>query len=214
MAAKAIHSAAFDKVFHGPLVQFPFPHPLKEILQGFEGAALLALADHGPNQAVADVLHRTETKADRIALHHKVVIGVVDIRGQHRDIQFLTFGDVTGYFGGRIQHGGHQRRHILLGIVAFQVRRLVGHHRVAHGMGLVEGVVCKGNDLIVDGLAHAFADPALDAAVNILGRVTIDEGLPFRFDNLHLFLGDGAADIVRLAHGIAAQLAEYLNDLL
>ena len=45
---------------------------------------------------------------------------------------------------------GQQRRHVLPWIVALEVRRLIGHHRVGNGVSLVEGVVGEVEDLIVD----------------------------------------------------------------
>ena len=53
-----------------------------------------------------------------------------------------------------------------------------------------------------------------DAAGDVLGRVAVDEDLAFGFDDLHFLFGNGPADIIGLAHGVAAQGTENLNDLL
>ena len=53
-----------------------------------------------------------------------------------------------------------------------------------------------------------------DTARDILRRITIDEDLALRLNDLHFLLGNGSADVVCLTHGIAAQRAENLNDLL
>ena len=119
MVTKAIQRAAFDEVFHGTLVQFALAHPLQEILHGAEGAAFPALGRHAADQTATHIFHCAHTKADGLALHAEMVLRMVHIRGQHRNAQFLTFGNVAGDLGGRVQHRGHQRRHILPGIVAF-----------------------------------------------------------------------------------------------
>ena len=95
---------------------------------------------------------------------------------------------------------------ILPGIVALQVGRLIGHDGVAHSMSLVEGVVGKIHDLVVNGLSHRFGNSVADAAGNILLRVAVDENLPLGLDDLHLLLGNGPADVIRLPHGIACLL--------
>ena len=143
-----------------------------------------------------------------------MVLGMVDIRRQDGNTHVLTLSNITGNFSGRIQHRGHQRRHVLPGIMALQVRCLVRNHRIANRMGLVKGVVCKGDDFIIDGLAHRFRHAVGDATSNALLLVTIDEDLSLCLDDFHLFLGNGPANIIRLTHGITAQTAKNLNNLL
>ena len=81
-------------------------------------------------------------------------------------------------------------------------------------MGLIEGIVGKFHDLIVDGLGRSLRHAVGNAAGDILSRVTIHEDLSLRLDDLHFLFGNGAADIICLAHGIAAQLLENGNHLL
>ena len=176
MVAEAVRRAALDEVFHSPLVQLPFPHPLDEVLQGLEGAAFLPLFHHGADETPAYVFHRAQAEADGIALHGEVILGMVQIRGQHGNAQLLALGNVARNFSGGVQHRGHQCRHILPGIVALQVGRLIGHDGVAHRMSLVEGIVGKIHDLIVNGLSHCLGNSVADAARDILLRVAVDGG--------------------------------------
>ena len=81
-------------------------------------------------------------------------------------------------------------------------------------MGLVESVVGKVHDLIVDGLSNRFRHPMTDTTGNVLRRIPVDKHLPLCLDNLHFLFGNGTADVVRLSHSVAAQTAENLNDLL
>ena len=214
MAAKAVHGTALDKVFHRPLVQLALPHPFQKILQITERAALGALRHHGTNQAVTHAFHRPQAKADAVSLHGKMVFRVVDVRRQCLDANLLALGNITGNLLRRVQHRGHQRRHILPGVVTLEIGRLVRNNGIANGVRLIERIVCKGNNLIIDGLPHRLRHAPGNAAVNLLLGVAIDKGLPLRLNDLHFLFGDGAADVIRLSHGIAAQGAENLNHLL
>ena len=81
-------------------------------------------------------------------------------------------------------------------------------------MGLIEGVVRKVVDLLVDGLGGLLRDAVGNAAHNAPGGITVDKGVLLLLDLSCLFLGDGAPHHVCLAQGVSAQLLENLNDLL
>ena len=99
-------------------------------------------------------------------------------------------------------------------MVALEPGGLVGHHGVAHGVGLVKGVVGEVVDLLVDGLRRDLWDAVSHAAGNIPLRIAMDEGVFLLLNLLGLLLGDGPAHHVGLAQGIAAQLLKDLDHLL
>ena len=88
--------------------------------------------------------------------------------------------------------------------MALEIGRLVGHHRIADGVGLIEGIVGEVINFIVDGLGGGFGDAAGDSALDMPLRIAVDEGISLLFDLLGLFLGDGTAHHIRLPQGIAA----------
>ena len=143
-----------------------------------------------------------------------MVKGVVHVRRQGGNAHFLALGNIAGNFGGRVQHGSHKGCHILPGVVAFEVRRLVGYHRIAHRVGLIEGIVGKGNDFIVQGLGSLLRYSVGDTAGYPLFLIAVYKNLPLRLDDSVFLFGDGPADIVRLSHSIAGQSPENLNHLL
>ena len=98
--------------------------------------------------------------------------------------------------------------------MALEVGGLVGYDGVAHRVGLVEGVVGEVHNFVVNGLGHCLGDAVAHTAGDLLGRVAVDEDLPLCLNDLHFLLGNGPADIVGLSHGVAAEGAENLNDLL
>ena len=98
--------------------------------------------------------------------------------------------------------------------MALEIGRVVGHLGIADGVGLVEGIVGKIQNLVVDFLGCLLADAVLHRAGDAPLRVAVDKGLALGHDDGLLLLGDGPAHIVGLAEGVAAEAAEDLNHLL
>ena len=98
--------------------------------------------------------------------------------------------------------------------MALEIGRVVGHLGVADGVGFVESIVGKIQNVLEDGLGSGFRDTVGDGTGDAALRIAVDKGLLLGHNDLLLFLGDGAAHIVRLTQTVAAQLAEDLNDLL
>ena len=63
-------------------------------------------------------------------------------------------------------YGSHQSRHIFQGIIIFQVRSLVSHHRIGRRMGFVKGVFCKINHIVVNLIGNPLLNPVADTARN------------------------------------------------
>ena len=87
--------------------------------------------------------------------------------------------------------------------MALQVGCLVCNDSIADGVCLVESIVGKINDLVVNRLCDGFRDTMGNCTGDILLRIAIDKDLALRLNDLHLFLGNGPADIICLTHGIA-----------
>ena len=188
MIAKAVHGTALDKVFNGPLVQLSFSHPLQKFFQRPEGAALIAFADHGSDQPMTHILHSSQAESNRVPLYHKMVVGMVDIRGQGLNPHLLAFGNIPRDLLRGIQHRGHQGSHILPGIVAFQVCRLISYHGVANRMSLIESIIREVHDFIVYGLGYRLRDTMADTAADVLCGVSVDKNLSLRLNDLHFLL--------------------------
>ena len=90
----------------------------------------------------------------------------------------------------------------------FEIRRLIGHHRIA------DGVVGEVVDLVVDGLSRRLRDAVGHTAPDVPGGVAVEECLPLPLHILGLLLGHGPTHHVRLPQRIARQLLEDLDDLL
>ena len=98
--------------------------------------------------------------------------------------------------------------------MTLEIRRLIRHHRVAHRVSLVEGIVGKVVYLVVDGLRCLLVDTVGDTALDSSFRIAVYEGLTLLLDLLGLLLADGPAHHVRLPQRKAAQLLENADDLL
>ena len=175
---------------------------------------VLPLPHDGLNETPADVLDGHQSEPDAPLLHREPVGGTVDVRRQQGDAAVLALVDIARHLVGVVQHAGQQRRHILLCKVALEVRRLVGHHRVADSVGLVESVVGEVVDFLIDGLRRGLRDAVSHAACNTSFLVTVDKGVLLLLNLGGFLLGDGPAHHVRLPQGVPAQLLEDLNDLL
>ena len=102
--------------------------------------------------------------------------------------------------------------------MALQIGRLIGHHRVTRGVGLVEGVGGKALNLFkqLQGglLVHAPAQAAVHLPGAVLPLLAVEEHLPLPLQHIVLFLGHGPPDNVRPAQGVARQVPENLHHLL
>ena len=93
------------------------------------------------------------------------------------------------------------------------IRGAVGHNGIAHGVGFVEGVAGKIQDLVIDAVCHRLGDPVCHRAGNSALRITVDEGDALGIDDGVLFLAHGTSDHIGLTEGEAGQLTENLDDL-
>ena len=214
LEAKAVTSAALDEVFHCALVEVGAVQAPAEVLEPGKPARLLPLGHDLLDKAAANVLDRRQTEADAGGRDGKMVVRFVDIRRQHGNVHRLALGDILGDLARRIEHRGHERRHILAWIVVLEPRRLVRDDSVADGMRLVEGIVGEVIHLVVDAFGHADGDAVGLAAADIARGVAVNERAALFFNVFDLLLGHGPAHHVCLPEGIPAQLAEDLNDLL
>src|SRR5699024_3049617 len=118
------------------------------------------------------------------------------------------------YLFGVVDHGGHERRHELHRIVIFQPCSLIGHHRIAGRMGLVEGVLGKIHHLIIDFSCHLFRNSVFHTAGNALLLISVNEVVPLLFHHGLLLFTHGTAHQIASSHGVSAQIPHDLHNLL
>src|SRR5258706_8159182 len=92
---------------------------------------------------MADVLNRSQPKADRLAMGREVGIGNVDVRWFHGNAHLAAFVDVLDYVIGAACDGRQQRSHELDREMRLEIRGLVGEKRIGGGVRLVESVLRK-----------------------------------------------------------------------
>ena len=212
--AHAVKGPGLDEALHHPAVEVIVKHPVAEVHKIGKGTARLPLFQQTLDHAPAHALQGHQAKSNALPHHSEVGIGLVHVRGQQGNAHVPALGDILGHLFRGVQHGGEQGGHILLGVVEFEPGRLIGHHGIAHGVGLVKGIVCKVGDLVIDALGHCLGNAVGGAAGDVSLRVPVEEGGPLPLDVLQLLFGHGPADHVGLAQGIASQLLEDLDDLL
>ena len=98
--------------------------------------------------------------------------------------------------------------------MAFEVRCLIGHHRIGNGVGLIECVIGEGEDLIVDLFGCGGIDAVGHAALDVAGGIAVEKRLPLLGHVLGLLLAHGTAEHIRLSQRVPGKLLEDLDDLL
>ena len=81
-------------------------------------------------------------------------------------------------------------------------------------MGLVEGVFCKVNHLIVDVVCGLLVNPIVHTALNPFRLAAVDKVLALLLHNRRLFLTHGAAHQIAASHGVSGQITHNLHNLL
>ena len=214
LIAHAVKAAGADEAFGGAAVEIVPVHAAAEFVKRRERPADLPLAHERLNESAPHALDGHETKAQVAVFHGEVGVGRVDVRRQQADAQLAALGDVLRDLRCVVEHGGQQRRHVFVRVVALHVRRAVGHDGVGHSVRLVEGVACKGEDLVVNFVCRPLRHAARHRAGDVPLRVAVHEGGALGRDDGLFFLRHGAADHVRLTEREPGQLPEDLDDLL
>ena len=202
-----------DQIFQRPLVHVAARHAAAEVRQGPEKAGRLPLLHDGLDKAPADVFNGHQPEADASLLHGEAVQGAVDVRGQQGDAAVPALVDIARHLIRVVQHRGQQGRHVLPGIMALEVGRLISHHGIGNGVGLVESVLGEVVDFVVNQLSGALRNSPGGAALDVSFFVAVQKRLPLLFQVLDLLLAHGPADHVRLSQGVARKLLKDFNDL-
>ena len=99
-AAQGIHGAALDQRFEHALVEQAQIDVLAEFEDRFEAAQLLAGGDDRFDGVAADVLHRGQAEADRLAVRSEVRVGNVDVGRFDGNAHLAAFVDVLDHVVG------------------------------------------------------------------------------------------------------------------
>ena len=105
-----------------------------------KGPVSLRIVDDRLHGAFADVLDRGHAEPNAVVDDREMFVALIDVRGQHRNAEPATFGEVADDLV-RIAHvGRHQRRHEFGRVMGLEVGCLVTDHRIGGGVRLVEPV--------------------------------------------------------------------------
>ena len=189
--------------------------PPAEVVQRDERAGLrspIADGDDRVDRALADVLDRRQSEADRlrraggIGLDREEGQRLLNVRRPHLDPQPAALGDDRGDLLGALAEAVEDGGHELDRIVRLEVGRLVGDQPVAGGVGLVEAVSGEGLELG----EHLVDDVRLDP---LLLRAGLELRLVLAEDVL-LLLADRVAEVVRLGAGVVGHRDGRGHDVL
>ena len=213
LITEGIEAASTDQVFDGTAIEVFAVHTAKKVFKTAEGTVYPPLRFQLGDSTAADAFDGGQTEADVSAGHGKAGLGLVHIRGKEGKPEVPAFGRVFGDLLPVVKDGGKERSHVFTGIVLLHISGAIGHDGIAHGVGLVEGVAGKVQDLVIDAVGDCLRDAVGNRTGDPALRVAVDESDTLGVDDGVFLLAHGAADHIGLAKGEARQLAENLDDL-
>ena len=93
-SAKLVHGAALDQRLNHALVEQAQIDFFAELEDRGEPAQFFARRDDGLDGIVADILHRGQAEADRLAMRREVRVAHVDVGRFNRNAHLAAFVDV------------------------------------------------------------------------------------------------------------------------
>ena len=184
----------FDEALQRPLVHDPLVDTHAEVIEVliWFPAALRGDCFRGSR---AHVLYRGEAKVDRALFDGKIGFAFVHVRGRHGHFQAAALAHRLDDLVGVAKFSAQDRRHVLGGVVRFEIGGLVGNGAVAGCVGLIEPVARKGfevvEDLLRQFLRQTFVYRALHEPLTVLLQFVGD------------LLAHGVAELIRLGQRVA-----------
>ena len=218
VAAQALHGAGLDERLHSLLVDLAYIHIIDKLENILRQAFALSGFDDGLDGSLAYVLYSQKSEAYLAVLYGEFFEGLVHIRRQYLDSHIDAVPDISGYLLGIAHDGSHEGCHEFNGIVFLQVSGLICHYRIGCGVGLVEGIGCKGHHVVEYGLrsfpGYAVSDASGDLNVSLFIQLAVDEEFLFLHHDLVLLLGHGTAHQVGSSVAVSSQVSYDLHYLL
>ena len=110
-------------------------------------------------RAFTNSFNRTQTETDlAFFVYREFILRFVYRRAQNIDPNTFTILHKHGNLLGIVQVVGHYTRHILRGIIGFQISRLVGNQCVTGGVRFVEGIFCKSFPVFPDFIEFIYSE--------------------------------------------------------
>ena len=172
VAMQGIERARPDQVFHLLLVGDGLRKAFQEICQVGELTVRLAFGNklrHRLGTDIADGAKRIAHRRPAAILGQfdcETGAGPVHIRWPHLDLLALAFLTEDGQLVGAAGVERHGSGKEFLGIIGFEIGRLIGHQRIGRRVRLVETVAGKRRDLVEHVGGKLFAQVILDGAGN------------------------------------------------
>ena len=205
MGAQPIQRTGFNQHLQLSLVADAVTHTVYEIIKGSKFSAPFSLGDQGLYKGTSQVFQSQKAESNILSVHVEVPIALIDVRRKDLDSHTGTLGNIFRHLIGGAEDGGKQCTVIFAGIVSLQISSPIGKHAVGGRMALIESIIGKANNLLKEIGGGRFIDSPL--------LCTGKEGGTLTFQNGQFLFGDGTADDVRTAKGIARHHLKDLHNL-
>ena len=186
-----------------------------QILKQTAAAAFLGYGAGGGN---TDIFYRCHTEADgAVGFNGEILTGKIYMRGKHAYALIPAILDIQRGTGAVAQKAVEHCGHEFAGVVVLKVGGLVCNHRIAGGVGFVEGVGGEGGYLI----KHLFGGGFINAVVYralyhryAVFRKTVYEYFALLCHGGGFLFAHGSAHKVAAPERIARHVAHHLHYLL
>ena len=178
--ARGVEGACLDEGLDHAAVCLGAVHALAEVVEVLEGAVGVSLGHDALANALAHAADAGEAKAHALGGCREVLSGLVDIGRQHLDALATAARDVVHDLVGLAHVGRENRGHVLAREVRLEPRSLHDQDGVAGGVGLVERVGGKLQNVLPDLLRYLALVAVRDGAVHpvVVDRLVRAVALP------------------------------------
>ena len=192
--ARGVKGACLDQRLDHATVGLGAVDALAEVVEVLEGAVGVSLGHDALAHALAHATDAGEAKAYALGSCREVLAGLVDVRRQDLDALATAARDIVHDLVGLAHIGREDRGHVLAREVRLEPRSLHDQDGVAGGVGLVERVGGKLQNVLPDLLRYLALVAVRDGAVHpvVVDRLVRAVPLPVEDlvgEHLDLLLG-------------------------
>ena len=157
---ETIECAGQREVFKALAVARAEVHALHEVEDRLVRAVFISFFNNTLHRRFAHTLHGCKAEAYiSFVIDAELGVALVDIRAERANAHRLALVHELHDFVDVGEVSAHVARHVLRGVVGFEVRRLIGHPRVASGVALIESIRSKGAPVVPNLFKHLFVVP-------------------------------------------------------
>ena len=157
---------------------------------------------------------RGQAISDRTVIYRESIHSTVHIRRQDLNPHLSADQNIFSNLIWEINNRCHKCSHKFYRIIVLQICCLVGNNCIGCCMGLIKGILCKINHIIIDLICSFLINSICNTSGNSLCFISINKVLALLFHDRGLLFGHCTAHQVASAQSITCQITDDLHNLL